>query len=806
MGLGSQRALLARRLAAAPATACATSRPTSCCFAQPRRGAGARRRPRGRRRAGRGRRRRRAVRPPATWPRSWCRTRATATSAAASTRSRELVDELPVPVVVKETGCGFAPADARAAARGGRALRRRLGRAAAPRGRGSRRCAARARQRELGETLRDWGIPTAASLVFARRAGPRAFCVGRHPRRARRRARAGARRASAAGLALPFLRAYAAGGEAAGRRAGRAPRRGRARAAAADRRALAGARPARRRGALGPTLRGWLERRALARTVARARASMRDAMPKAKPRERASVRARARARRRSASCARPSSCSPRTATSATSISAIAARAEVSRLGGVLALRRQGEPVPRDLPAHAAAVLRRAPAQARAHRAAQAPVRDLRRLRARRAGEPRRRSSRSCAGSSSRRRCAPRCASTLFALHDELMRDVRDAFEELSARRAARPRSLSAAPSSRCSTATCCSRCSTPIRASTSAGAPACAASPSACCAPGMTADASPARCAPRRSSLPSGSSRAQRARTSRSRRAGCRAACASRCARSTASRAWSTRSATRPRAIAWRCSTRSRRISRAPSAARRAIRCCSGSRRCCAAHALPREPFARLIEANRCRPAAGARSRRWEELLAYCALSANPVGELVLHVFGAATPERVALSDHVCSALQVIEHCQDVAEDRARGRVYLPAEDLARARLRAPRDLAAPALAAAAPRASRSRSRARARCSVAGAPLVAQLRGRRARRRRGLRRGRPRRLRRARARAGFDAERAARARRGGATCCATALRLLLREGARERRRTSPSWAAGSPASRPRSPAPTPARA
>jgi len=95
-----------------------------------------------------------------------------------------------------------------------------------------------------------------------------------------------------------------------------------------------------------------------------------------------------------------------------------------------------------------------------------------------------------------------------------------------------------------------------------------------------------------------------------------------------------------------------------------------------AAQRLPREPFARLIEANRVDQRLRA-VQSWEELLACCALSANPVGELVLHVFGAATPERVALSDQVCSALQVIEHCQDVAEDRARGRVYLPAQDLA---------------------------------------------------------------------------------------------------------------------------------
>jgi phytoene/squalene synthetase len=54
------------------------------------------------------------------------------------------------------------------------------------------------------------------------------------------------------------------------------------------------------------------------------------------------------------------------------------------------------------------------------------------------------------------------------------------------------------------------------------------------------------------------------------------------------------------------------------------------------------------------------------------------VGELVLGVFGAANPERVALSDSICAALQVIEHLQDISEDYARGRVYMPREDLVR--------------------------------------------------------------------------------------------------------------------------------
>jgi squalene synthase HpnC len=92
---------------------------------------------------------------------------------------------------------------------------------------------------------------------------------------------------------------------------------------------------------------------------------------------------------------------------------------------------------------------------------------------------------------------------------------------------------------------------------------------------------------------------------------------------------------------------------------------------------LPREPFIRLIEANRTDQRV-SRYETWEELRGYCALSADPVGELVLGVFGLRTPARVALSDSICTALQLAEHCQDVAEDFAAGRVYLPAEDLAR--------------------------------------------------------------------------------------------------------------------------------
>lgn len=92
---------------------------------------------------------------------------------------------------------------------------------------------------------------------------------------------------------------------------------------------------------------------------------------------------------------------------------------------------------------------------------------------------------------------------------------------------------------------------------------------------------------------------------------------------------------------------------------------------------LPDGPFRRLIEANR-RDQVVTRYETFDELLGYCQLSAAPVGELVLHVFGAASDERIALSDRVCAGLQVVEHLQDVGEDCSRGRVYLPRQDMVR--------------------------------------------------------------------------------------------------------------------------------
>lgn len=137
---------------------------------------------------------------------------------------------------------------------------------------------------------------------------------------------------------------------------------------------------------------------------------------------------------------------------------------------------------------------------------------------------------------------------------------------------------------------------------------------------------------------------------------------------------------------------------------------------------IPAGPFRRLIEANRQDQRVGS-YRTIDELMAYCELSANPVGEIVLHVFGAADDERVRLSDAVCSGLQLTEHWQDVAEDLARGRVYLPEEDMER--FGVTRDDLASGRATPAFRELMELEVARARALLSqGAPLIRTLRGR----------------------------------------------------------------------------------
>jgi squalene synthase HpnC len=105
---------------------------------------------------------------------------------------------------------------------------------------------------------------------------------------------------------------------------------------------------------------------------------------------------------------------------------------------------------------------------------------------------------------------------------------------------------------------------------------------------------------------------------------------------------------------------------------------------------VPAKPLLDLIQANR-QDQLVTRYRTYPELEQYCELSANPVGQIVLYIFGVATPRRIAFSDNICTALQLAEHWQDVAEDLAAGRIYLPGEDLERFGV-TEADLAAPSL------------------------------------------------------------------------------------------------------------------
>ena len=93
---------------------------------------------------------------------------------------------------------------------------------------------------------------------------------------------------------------------------------------------------------------------------------------------------------------------------------------------------------------------------------------------------------------------------------------------------------------------------------------------------------------------------------------------------------------------------------------------------------IPRDPFARLIQANRIDQGSG-RFSAIDDVLDYCTYSANPVGHLYLHLFGYEDVERQRLADHTCTALQLTNFWQDVARDyRDRGRIYLPQSDMAR--------------------------------------------------------------------------------------------------------------------------------
>lgn len=114
--------------------------------------------------------------------------------------------------------------------------------------------------------------------------------------------------------------------------------------------------------------------------------------------------------------------------------------------------------------------------------------------------------------------------------------------------------------------------------------------------------------------------------------------------------------------------------------------------------ALPPQPLRDLLDAfaqdvRKTRDGEGYADRA--ELLDYCRRSANPVGRLLLHLYGVSDAQSLERSDAICSALQLVNFWQDLGVDVPRGRYYLPAEDCVRFGL----DQRAPATWSAHPRA-----------------------------------------------------------------------------------------------------------
>lgn len=95
---------------------------------------------------------------------------------------------------------------------------------------------------------------------------------------------------------------------------------------------------------------------------------------------------------------------------------------------------------------------------------------------------------------------------------------------------------------------------------------------------------------------------------------------------------------------------------------------------------LPLELFRNLLAAF-AQDVTKQRYANFTELLDYSRRSANPVGRLLLALYRAATPENLACSDNICTSLQIINFLQDIAIDYAKGRIYMPQDELARYRV-----------------------------------------------------------------------------------------------------------------------------
>lgn len=136
---------------------------------------------------------------------------------------------------------------------------------------------------------------------------------------------------------------------------------------------------------------------------------------------------------------------------------------------------------------------------------------------------------------------------------------------------------------------------------------------------------------------------------------------------------------------------------------------------------IPLEPFHDLLTAFR-QDTTRTRYATINELQEYCRYSANPVGQIVLHLYRAWSPERAAFSDAICTGLQWVNFCQDVSRDwHERGRIYLPRESRLKFGIDNEQDLVA-VQATNAVRELVLHETARAKAwLVEGRPLVAEL-------------------------------------------------------------------------------------
>lgn len=94
------------------------------------------------------------------------------------------------------------------------------------------------------------------------------------------------------------------------------------------------------------------------------------------------------------------------------------------------------------------------------------------------------------------------------------------------------------------------------------------------------------------------------------------------------------------------------------------------------AHAIPLTPFRDLLSAF-AQDVEKTRYASFGELMDYCRRSANPVGRLMMHLYGDHDTRHLAYSDAICSSLQLINFLQDIAVDYRKGRIYLPQDELA---------------------------------------------------------------------------------------------------------------------------------